>query len=41
MNTTASNPAPRPSSYTEQIHRNLFSDFQEPPIALTESRPRR
>lgn len=41
MNTTASNPAPRPSSYTEQIHRNLFSDFQEPPIAQTESRPRR
>ncbi|WP_261949408.1 hypothetical protein [Rhodococcus sp. T9N] len=41
MNTSAPDHTPRPDSYTEKIHRKLFSDFQEPPTALTESQARR
>lgn len=41
MNTSTPPQKPRPTSYTELLHRRLFSDFQEPPVALTEHRPRR
>lgn len=41
MNTSNSPQEPRPPSYTEYLHRRLFSDFQEPPVALTEHRTRR
>lgn len=41
MNTSNSPQKPRPTSYTEDLHRRLFSDFQVPPVALTEQRPRR
>ncbi len=35
MNTSNSPQTPRLTSYTEYLHRKLFSDFQEPPVALT------
>jgi hypothetical protein len=41
VNSDLSNQRPRPASYTELVHRELFSDFEEPPLALIELRPRR
>ncbi|MDJ0434738.1 MULTISPECIES: hypothetical protein [Rhodococcus erythropolis group] len=41
MNTPTTPQQARPASYTEYLHRQLFSDFQEPPVALTAHRPRR
>lgn len=41
MNQPAPKIRPRSASATEMIHRALFSDFQEPPTALTETRPSR
>ena len=37
MNQPAQQARPRPASFTEIIHRALFSDFQEPPTALIET----
>ena len=41
MNQPAQQIRPRPASVTEMIHRDLFSDFQEPPTALFETSPAR
>lgn len=41
MNQPAQQNRPRPASVTEMIHRELFSDFQEPPTALFETSPDR
>ncbi len=41
MNQPAQQIRPRPASVTEILHRELFSDFQEPPAALFETSPDR
>ncbi|MFZ2173534.1 MAG: hypothetical protein WAW17_05750 [Rhodococcus sp. (in: high G+C Gram-positive bacteria)] len=34
MNTPTQQAHPRPASYTEILHRQLFSDHPEPPVPL-------
>ena len=37
MSAVESNHVPRPVSITERIHRNLFSDFEEPALTVAAS----